>query len=51
MTQSTYLDEAFDTEKEEGTPAFELLPRDRYTAEVHEAKAGPTKSGKGTPYR
>jgi hypothetical protein len=47
MTQSTYLDTAFETEKEEGTPAFELLPRDRYTAEVYEAKAGPTKNGKG----
>jgi Protein of unknown function (DUF669) len=47
MTQSTYLENAFETEKEEGTPAFELLPRDRYTAEVFDAKAGPTKNGKG----
>jgi hypothetical protein len=47
MTQSSYLETAFETEKEEGTPAIELLPMDRYTAEISQATAGPTKNGKG----
>ena len=47
MTQSSYLETAFETEKEEGTPALELLPMDRYTAEVVHASAGPTKNGMG----
>jgi hypothetical protein len=47
MTQSSYLDFTFETDKEEGTPALELLPMDRYTAEVAQASAGPTKNGRG----
>ncbi len=47
MTQSSYLDFVFESDKEEGTPALELLPMDRYTAEVAQATAGPTKNGKG----
>jgi hypothetical protein len=47
MSQTSYLDVAFETEKEEGTPALELLPMDRYTAEIAQATAGPTKNGKG----
>jgi hypothetical protein len=42
-----FLDEAFDTPNEEGIPAFPLLPRDRYKAEIVSAKAGPTKNSKG----
>jgi hypothetical protein len=42
-----FLDAPFETEKEDGTPPFELLPRNRYTAEICDAKAGPTKNGKG----
>ena len=42
-----FLDVAFNTEEEEGTPPFVLIPRDRYKAEIVSAKAGPTKNGKG----
>jgi hypothetical protein len=47
VTQSSFLETAFKSDEEEGSPAFELLPRDRYTAEVHSATAGPTKNLKG----
>ena len=42
-----FLDVPFDTEKEEASPAFALLPRDRYKAEIVSAMAGPTKNGLG----
>jgi hypothetical protein len=42
-----FLDVPFETEKEEASPAFELLPQDRYEAQIASAKAGPTKNGKG----
>jgi hypothetical protein len=45
--QTDYLEVPFETEKEEATPPFVLLPRDRYEAEIIEAKAGPTKTGLG----
>jgi Protein of unknown function (DUF669) len=47
MTQSSFLESAFKSDEEEGSPAFKLLPRDRYTAEISQATAGPTKNGKG----
>jgi hypothetical protein len=47
MTVQDFLDEPFDTANEECTPAFALLPRDRYKAEIVKAMAGPTKNGKG----
>jgi hypothetical protein len=42
-----FLDVPFETEKEEASPAFALLPRDRYKAEIVSAMAGPTKNGLG----
>jgi hypothetical protein len=42
-----FLDVPFDTENEEGSPAFAPLPRDRYKAEIVKATAGATKNGKG----
>jgi len=45
--QQDFLDVPFDTENEEASPGFELLPRDRYKAEIVSAKAGATKNGKG----
>ena len=42
-----FLDVPFETENEEATPPFALIPRDRYKAEIVSAKAGPTKNGKG----
>jgi hypothetical protein len=42
-----FLDVPFETEKEDGSQPFELLPPDRYTAEIVSAKAGVTKNGKG----
>jgi hypothetical protein len=47
MSQSNYLDFVFESDKEERTPERELLPMDRYTAEIAQATAGPTKNGKG----
>jgi hypothetical protein len=47
MSQSNYLDFTFESDKEEGTPALQLLPQDRYTADIAQATAGPTKNGKG----
>jgi hypothetical protein len=47
MSQSNHLDFVFKSDEEEGTPAIELLPMDRYTAEVAQATAGPTKNGRG----
>jgi hypothetical protein len=44
--QSTVLDEAFDTENEEGT-CFDLLPPNKYTAEIDDAKVAVTKNGQG----
>jgi len=44
---STILDEAFDVEAEEGSPARELLPAGRYKAEVTAATVGVTKNGRG----
>jgi hypothetical protein len=42
-----FLDVPFETEKEDASPAFALLPRDRYEAEIVSAMAGLTKNGKG----
>ena len=48
MTEtSTVLSEAFDTAKEEGTPAFEPLSPGNYVASIIDAKVVPLKSGKG----
>jgi hypothetical protein len=47
MSFQDFLDEPFETSKEEASPAFALIPRDRYCAEIVSAKAGPTKNGKG----
>jgi hypothetical protein len=47
MSQTSYLDFTFETANEEGTPTLQLLPRDRYTAEISQATAGATKNGKG----
>jgi len=44
---SSTLSEAFDTQNEEGTPAFEPLSPGNYVASIIDAKAGPLKSGKG----
>ena len=44
---STVLDEAFNTQTEEGTPAFEPLAPGNYVATIINAKVGPLKSGKG----
>jgi hypothetical protein len=47
MTQhSTVLDEAFDTENEEGS-SFDLLPPNKYAAEIDDAHVAITKSGEG----
>jgi hypothetical protein len=42
---SNLLDEAFDTEGQEGTP--DTIPAGNYTAEIIDAVCGPLKSGKG----
>src|SRR6516164_10241797 len=48
MTElSTTLDEAFNTQTEEGTPDFQPLPAGAYVASIIDAKVGPLKSGKG----
>ena len=47
MSQSSYLETAFETDKEEGTPAIELLPMDRYTAEISQATAGADQERQG----
>ncbi len=47
MSQSNYLDTVFHSDEEEGTPALELLPMDRYTAEVANATSGETKNSRG----
>jgi Protein of unknown function (DUF669) len=48
MTEtSTVLSEAFDTASEEGTPAFEPVPKGSYVASITDAKVGALKSGKG----
>src|SRR6516164_3449189 len=48
MTElSTTLDEAFNTQTEEGTPDFQPLPAGNYVATIVDAKVGPLKSGKG----
>jgi hypothetical protein len=44
---SSTLSEAFDTQNEEGTPAFEPLSPGNYVASIIDAKVGPLKSGKG----
>src|SRR5215472_19254380 len=44
---STTLDEAFNTQTEEGTPNFQPLPAGNYVATIVDAKVGPLKSGKG----
>jgi uncharacterized protein DUF669 len=44
---STTLDEAFNTQTEEGTPDFQPLPVGNYAATIVDAKVGPLKSGKG----
>jgi len=48
MTElSTVLDQAFDTANEEGSPAFEPVPKGQYVASITDAKVGALKSGKG----
>jgi hypothetical protein len=42
-----FLDVAFNTEEEEGSQPFALMPSARYKAEIVKAMAGPTKNGKG----
>ena len=42
-----FLDQPFDTDTEEASPAFAPIPRDLYTAVIVKAMAGPTKNGKG----
>jgi hypothetical protein len=42
-----FLYEAFNTEEEENTPAFALVPSGQYEGEIVSAMAGPTKNGKG----
>ena len=44
---SATLDEAFNTQTEEGTPDFQPLPAGNYVATIVDAKVGPLKSGKG----
>jgi hypothetical protein len=44
---STLLTEAFDTANEEGSPAFEPIPKGSYVATITDAKVGALKSGKG----
>jgi Protein of unknown function (DUF669) len=44
---STTLDEAFNTQTEEGTPDLQPLPAGNYLATIVDAKVGPLKSGKG----
>ena len=44
---STQLDEPFDVEREEGTPARDLLPAGKYKGEITTARVGPTKNGRG----
>ena len=44
---STTLDEAFNTQTEEGTPDFQPLPAGNYVAAIVDAKVGLLKSGKG----
>ena len=43
---SSFLDEAFDADAEEGTN-FELIPVGRYQAEIITASVGPTKNHRG----
>ena len=48
MTETTYvLNEAFEPEKEEGTPDRAPLPKGFYTACIIDASVGMLKSGKG----
>jgi hypothetical protein len=42
-----FLDEAFDTDTEECSQPFPLIPTGRYEAEIIKATAGTTKNGKG----
>jgi uncharacterized protein DUF669 len=42
-----FLDEPFDTENEEASQPFALIPSGRYKAEIVKAMCGPTKNGKG----
>jgi hypothetical protein len=45
--RSTVLDEAFDVDTEQGTPAFSLVPPGKYAAEIEDASISPTKNGAG----
>jgi hypothetical protein len=45
--QSTVLDQTFDTANEEGTPAFNPVPKGTYVAAITDAKFGALKNGKG----
>src|SRR6516165_6416007 len=47
MSQSEFLDVEFDTETEETTPPFAVIPSGRYTADIVSATTGRTKNGKG----
>jgi hypothetical protein len=47
VTMSTHLDDPFDIDSEEGTPARSLIPAGRYSAEIVEANVGMTKTGRG----
>jgi hypothetical protein len=44
---STMLENAFDADREEGTPPIELLPPGKYWAEISSATVGPTKNARG----
>jgi hypothetical protein len=47
MPSSEFLDEDFDTEAEECSASFPLIPAGRYEAQIVSATVGPTKNGKG----
>jgi hypothetical protein len=42
-----FLETAFDTNTEEGSPDFEPLPKGNYVVSVRDINAGPLKSGRG----
>jgi hypothetical protein len=44
---TTHLDDPFDIDSEEGTPARSLVPAGRYPAEIVDATVGMTKTGRG----
>src|SRR5262245_41717902 len=48
MEHTTFLDEAFNSDAEEGTPDRELLPKGSYVAEIDDAHLTKSKNGKAT---